>query len=303
METAPRKMSNDDNVSFLTVVGCCLLFTLAIYGFYRLYVDVDSFADLIVYSDRLLPYLLYILLLVFIFLAELLRASRWRWRNGFWTRDKNKLMPPKKPLGRMIFWMAMIIVVVCMFACEKTNRHTLGNVTWRYTVSDGEATIGRMRQRDYAAISVSTVGELAVPLSLGGYPVTGIGDYAFYKCGRLTSVAIPDGVKWIGIDAFSDCKGLTSVVLPEGVKIIGYKAFAGCDNLKDVSIPASVTEIGYGAFPCCGLEKVHVHQGDAKRVKEMLRGKGVDVDKVEFVEREEAQAAPALSSPSNSQAQ
>ena len=56
METAPRKMSNDDNVSFLTVVGCCLLFALAIYGFYRLYVDVDSFADLIVYSTLELHY-------------------------------------------------------------------------------------------------------------------------------------------------------------------------------------------------------------------------------------------------------
>ena len=42
-------------------------------------------------------------------------------------------------------------------------------------------------------------------------------------------------------------------------------------------------------------------RGDAERVRELLRGKGIDVDKVEFVEREEAQSDHASSSNVNGQ--
>jgi hypothetical protein len=43
--------------------------------------------------------------------------------------------------------------------------------------------------------------------------VTSIGEFAFYSCRSLTSVAIPNSVTAIGDKAFSVCSGLTSVTV------------------------------------------------------------------------------------------
>ncbi len=50
-----------------------------------------------------------------------------------------------------------------------------------------------------------TASTLEVPDEIGGRPVTKIGDYAFYKCESLTSVALPDGLQTVGDNAFSGC--------------------------------------------------------------------------------------------------
>lgn len=72
-------------------------------------------------------------------------------------------------------------------------------------------------------------GDIAMPLTLGGYPVTGIGDRAFSRCIYLTSITIGKNVTIIGDEAFSDCIALTSVTIPESVTNIGARAFARSD--------------------------------------------------------------------------
>ncbi len=93
------------------------------------------------------------------------------------------------------------------------NAQTQGDFS--YTVSGGEATI-----TGYSG----TAADLVIPSELGGYPVTEIGDSAFFGCGA------------------------TSVTIPNGVETIGYYAFAGCSSLETVSIPKSVTYIDNYAF-------------------------------------------------------
>lgn len=67
-------------------------------------------------------------------------------------------------------------------------------------------------------------------------PITSIGEYAFNKRNRLSSVTIPYGVTWIGANAFRSCSNLASVTIPNSVTWIGEEAFYGCSSLKGVYI-------------------------------------------------------------------
>ena len=91
-------------------------------------------------------------------------------------------------------------------------------------------------------------GNITIPDTLGGYPVTTIGYRAFASCHSLNSVTIPDNVTTIGKYAFSNCDNLTSVTSPDRVTTIGSVAFSDCDNLTSVTIPDSVMSIDNEAF-------------------------------------------------------
>ena len=81
--------------------------------------------------------------------------------------------------------------------------------------------------------------------------VTGIGDYAFYHCTKLTSITIPSSVTIIGDGAFAYCTKLTSITIPDSVTSIGRDTFLGCTSLTNIVIPDSVTSIGLGTFYGC----------------------------------------------------
>lgn len=98
-------------------------------------------------------------------------------------------------------------------------------------------------------------GDVVIPSSVTHdgkeYPVTAIGDYAFYGCRGMTSINLPETVTAIGDFAFVFCYGLTSIALSESIKSIGNYSFYGCIGLTEVTIPGSVTYLGYGAFMHC----------------------------------------------------
>lgn len=77
-----------------------------------------------------------------------------------------------------------------------------------------------------------------------------IGNAAFYGCGKLKSVSLPDGLASIGNSAFGYC-AFTSIKLPASLKNIGGNAFEYCQGLKSITIPNSVTEISARTFQGC----------------------------------------------------
>ena len=86
-----------------------------------------------------------------------------------------------------MFCVCMAVITVFLF-CGAAVAATDGIYT--YEVSDGEATI--------TGCDNLVIGSITIPSTLGGYPVTSIGDWAFSDCSKLTSITISNGVTNIG---------------------------------------------------------------------------------------------------------
>ncbi len=138
----------------------------------------------------------------------------------------------------------------------------VNGVTWTYLLVDGNASVCYSRGSwggIFPTIDRETSGAISIPSSLAGYPVTDIGEMAFYGCYKLTSVAIPNGVTNIGQSAFSGCSNLVSVAIPNGLTSIEDWTFGGCRSLKSLAIPNGVADIGAYAFSgCAGLTSITI---------------------------------------------
>ena len=87
--------------------------------------------------------------------------------------------------------------------------------------------------------------------------VTSIGDWAFYNCGNLNSIILPNDLTEIGANAFNE-SSLTSIIIPSNVTTIGNGAFSNSSSLTSVTIPDSVISIGQSVFFQTGLTSVTI---------------------------------------------
>ena len=87
-------------------------------------------------------------------------------------------------------------------------------------------------------------GDLIIPETIEGYPVTEIDAWAFSGCKGITSVKMPDSIISIGQNAFEYCDNISTVELSENILKIPYRTFYCCYSLCSIEIPDSVISIG-----------------------------------------------------------
>lgn len=110
---------------------------------------------------------------------------------------------------------------------------------------------------------IKASGDIALPQTYNGLPVTEIGNNAFEDCNDITSVTIPDGIKVIGTFAFRECANLERVVISDTVEKIHNQAFAECEKLNTVNIPKYVSYIGEMIFRQSGIAHLTVDADNA----------------------------------------
>jgi hypothetical protein len=98
-------------------------------------------------------------------------------------------------------------------------------------------------------------GDVIIPATIEGMPVTGIGEGAFSYITNLTSITIPNSVTSIGDRAFYNCSGLTKAYFYGNAPSMGTDVFYGCASTFSVCYTAGSTGFtnpwyGYPAAVC-----------------------------------------------------
>ncbi len=162
-----------------------------------------------------------------------------------------------------------------------------GEEEWEDVVVDGLVLRWSDGDMAYTVIGLDDpyLFDITIPAYYNGYPVTAIGesafyyntditrvtvpgtvteidDYAFYECSSLEELNISYGVTRIGVAAFESCRRLTELILPESLEVIDVCAFASCSGISELNIPESVDFIGDRAFAYgYGLRSVRIPLG------------------------------------------
>lgn len=121
---------------------------------------------------------------------------------------------------KAIVWVvAFVLIFTPLFIpsvrAEEAEEYVSGD--YSYTVSKEGAVITRY---------TGEASDLTVPDSLDGHKVIGIGASAFYLCGNLTAINLPEGLTSIGDHAFICCSNLTAINLPDSLTSMGINPFS-----------------------------------------------------------------------------
>ncbi len=86
-----------------------------------------------------------------------------------------------------------------------------------------------------------------------------LGDYAFYGCTALRTVTLGGGLEDIYMMTFANCTSLTNIIIPEGVTRIWGQAFSDCTSLASVTLPDTLEGIDAAAFiGCSSLTEISI---------------------------------------------
>ena len=92
----------------------------------------------------------------------------------------------------IIYCILTVIMMASLLAFTASAENTYEGLT--YSIENEQVTITGVVSKNYSGT--------AIPSEIEGYPVTAIGERAFYGCYNLKSIDIPDSITSIGEYAF-----------------------------------------------------------------------------------------------------
>lgn len=135
-------------------------------------------------------------------------------------------------IPNMILPRVLVAFVVALCSWGMASAQTSGVFqNFQYTATATEVTITRYPS--------NLGGNITVPSTINGLPVTTIGAIAFDNCQFITSITLPTSIKTLSSAAFRRCSGLSSFTIPSSVTSISGNVFESCTNLNSISVSSS----------------------------------------------------------------
>ena len=94
-------------------------------------------------------------------------------------------------------------------------------------------------------------GEIVVPETIDGCPVTAIQERVFTDLSKIVKVTLPQSLTSMGKYVFNNCSSLTEITIPDGITAIEEGTFKYCRSLTKVNLPAKLITIDSYAFAGC----------------------------------------------------
>ncbi len=149
----------------------------------------------------------------------------------------------KKQLKQTLSLLMSLVMIISMFTGLEISSFAEDDILsyLTYEINDGEVTI--------TDCDTSISGDVVIPDTIEGYPVTEIGESAFSSCDKITSVIFSNNIISISDYAFAEIDKLKTVRIPFSVLSIGKSAFMGCEKLTEIIVDSnnpkySVDEFG-----------------------------------------------------------
>lgn len=158
-------------------------------------------------------------------------------------------------------WMIGVLTAALLAACVIPGRMTETYAAERTFADADEDVVSYPVDGGWASFNTRTgtltwwpkeaEGDVAVPDNFDGIPVKAIGEWAFYKHDKVTSVALPASVEAVEEGAFWGCTLLQAITGFDNVRSVGSSAFKDCGSLKTISTYDNIRSIGLHAFEGC----------------------------------------------------
>lgn len=203
-------------------------------------------------------------------------------------------------MKKLITQLTLLIAALCVSVQARAYDCIVDGICYGLEKQDSTATVTCYDENYYFDGKINNgfyKGAINIPSEITyegkKYTVTKIAARSFCECENITSVTIPNSIRYIGSYAFSDCSGLTSIVvdkdnryydsrdncnaiiisstdalvygcnntvIPNTVTSIAGSAFKGCSKITSLTLSESIESVGEYAFAgCTSLRTVYAN--------------------------------------------